>query len=148
MRDREPEFNAVLLRKVNELELSVFSVNWLKNADIVYIGELVQKTKEEVSRLMHEYIHGLDQTAKEELFRPKDFGIDEAGFYAMREAEDYGMTKADLLRFPPVNPLDSMTEAEKRCYWSMKEISEILACMGLALGMPVPNWPNASKSEH
>ena len=46
----EPEFNANLLRKVDELELSVRSANCLKNDNIVYIGDLVQKTEAEMLR--------------------------------------------------------------------------------------------------
>ena len=38
----EPEFNKNLLRKVDELELSVRSMNCLKNDNIIYIGDLVQ----------------------------------------------------------------------------------------------------------
>ena len=41
-------FNKNLLRKVDELELSVRSANCLKNDDIVYIGDLVQKTEGEM----------------------------------------------------------------------------------------------------
>jgi len=41
-------FNAHLLRKVEELELSVRSANCLKNDNIVYIGDLVQKTENEM----------------------------------------------------------------------------------------------------
>ncbi len=37
-----------LLRKVDELELSVRSTNCLKNDNIVYIGDLVQKTEAEM----------------------------------------------------------------------------------------------------
>jgi DNA-directed RNA polymerase subunit alpha len=43
-------FNANLLRKVDELELSVRSANCLKNDNIVYIGDLVQKTEQEMLR--------------------------------------------------------------------------------------------------
>lgn len=48
---REPEekpFNENLYRSVEELELSVRSANCLKNANIRYIGELVQKTEAEM----------------------------------------------------------------------------------------------------
>ena len=38
-----------LLRKVDELELSVRSMNCLKN-DIIYIGDLVQKSEGEMLR--------------------------------------------------------------------------------------------------
>ncbi|MCE0743494.1 MULTISPECIES: DNA-directed RNA polymerase subunit alpha [Acetobacter] len=43
-------FNRNLLRKVDELELSVRSANCLKNDNIIYIGDLVQKTEQEMLR--------------------------------------------------------------------------------------------------
>lgn len=43
-------FNRNLLRKVDELELSVRSANCLKNDNIVYIGDLVQKSESEMLR--------------------------------------------------------------------------------------------------
>ncbi len=46
----EPEFNRNLLRRVDELELSVRSANCLKNDNIVYIGDLVRKTEAEMLR--------------------------------------------------------------------------------------------------
>jgi len=46
----ELPFNRNLLRKVDELELSVRSANCLKNDNIVYIGDLVQKTEQEMLR--------------------------------------------------------------------------------------------------
>ena len=39
-----------LLKKVDELELSVRSANCLKNDNIVYIGDLIQKTEAEMLR--------------------------------------------------------------------------------------------------
>jgi DNA-directed RNA polymerase subunit alpha len=77
----EPEFNRNLLRKVDELELSVRSANCLKNDNIVYIGDLIQKTE------------------------------------------------AEMLRTPNFGRK------------SLNEIKEVLASMGLRLGMEVPNWP-------
>jgi DNA-directed RNA polymerase subunit alpha len=81
--DRVPEleFNAALLKKVDELELSVRSANCLKNDNIVYIGDLIQKTE------------------------------------------------AEMLRTPNFGRK------------SLNEIKEVLAAMGLHLGMEVPNWP-------
>jgi len=46
----EPVFNRNLLRKVDELELSVRSANCLKNDNIIYIGDLVQKSEQEMLR--------------------------------------------------------------------------------------------------
>lgn len=50
--DDEPEldFNPLMLKKVDELELSVRSANCLKNDNIVYIGDLIQKTEAEMLR--------------------------------------------------------------------------------------------------
>ncbi len=80
---KHPElaFNAALLKKVDELELSVRSANCLKNDNIVYIGDLIQKTESE-------------------MLRTPNFGRK-----------------------------------------SLNEIKEVLAAMGLHLGMEVPNWP-------
>ena len=81
--DRKDElpFNKNLLRKVDELELSVRSANCLKNDNIIYIGDLVQKTE------------------------------------------------ADMLRTPNFGRK------------SLNEIKEVLAQMGLQLGMEISNWP-------
>ena len=50
--EAKPElpFNPSLLKKVDELELSVRSANCLKNDNIVYIGDLIQKTEAEMLR--------------------------------------------------------------------------------------------------
>jgi DNA-directed RNA polymerase subunit alpha len=48
--EEELPFNRYMLRKVDELELSVRSANCLKNDNIVYIGDLVQKSESEMLR--------------------------------------------------------------------------------------------------
>jgi DNA-directed RNA polymerase subunit alpha len=48
--DDKPTINKFLLKKVDELELSVRSANCLKNDNIIYIGDLVQKTEAEMLR--------------------------------------------------------------------------------------------------
>jgi len=45
---RDVQFNENLCRPVDDLELSVRSANCLQNADIRYIGELVQKSEQEM----------------------------------------------------------------------------------------------------
>jgi DNA-directed RNA polymerase subunit alpha len=81
-RDEAAEkLNENLWRTVDELELSVRSANCLQNANIKYIGELVQKTEAE-------------------MLKTKNFGRK-----------------------------------------SLKEIKELLAEMGLQLGMKLDNWP-------
>lgn len=77
----ELAFNPALLKKVDELELSVRSANCLKNDNIVYIGDLIQKTE------------------------------------------------AEMLRTPNFGRK------------SLNEIKEVLAGMGLHLGMEVLAWP-------
>ena len=46
--DDNTVINRFLLKKVDELELSVRSANCLKNDNIIYIGDLVQKTESEM----------------------------------------------------------------------------------------------------
>ena len=77
----ELAFNPAFLKKVDELELSVRSANCLKNDNIVYIGDLIQKTE------------------------------------------------AEMLRTPNFGRK------------SLNEIKEVLAAMGLHLGMEVSGWP-------
>lgn len=48
--EHELPFNKNLLKKVEELELSVRSANCLKNDNIVYIGDLVQKSESDMLR--------------------------------------------------------------------------------------------------
>ncbi|WP_310498151.1 DNA-directed RNA polymerase subunit alpha [Sandarakinorhabdus sp.] len=48
--DDNTSINRYLLKKVDELELSVRSANCLKNDNIIYIGDLVQKTESEMLR--------------------------------------------------------------------------------------------------
>ncbi|MEK7772906.1 MAG: DNA-directed RNA polymerase subunit alpha [Deltaproteobacteria bacterium] len=48
--EAKPMFNEYLFKTVDELELSVRSANCLKNADIKYIGEMVQKSEQEMLR--------------------------------------------------------------------------------------------------
>jgi DNA-directed RNA polymerase subunit alpha len=81
---KEEKINENLLRSVDELELSVRSANCLQNANIRFIGDLVQRTESE-------------------MLKTKNFGRK-----------------------------------------SLKEIKEILAEMGLSLGMKLDNWPPKS----
>lgn len=48
--EEELPFNKNLIKKVEELELSVRSANCLKNDNIVYIGDLVQKSESDMLR--------------------------------------------------------------------------------------------------
>ena len=82
--EEPPTFNENLYRSVNELELSVRAANCLRNANIRYIGELVQKTEQEmlktknfgrkslneIKEILHEM--GLHLGMKLESFSPPD----------------------------------------------------------------------------
>ncbi|MDY6863399.1 MAG: DNA-directed RNA polymerase subunit alpha, partial [Thermodesulfobacteriota bacterium] len=48
VKEEKPKINDTLYRSVDDLELSVRAANCLKNAEIRYIGELVQKTEVEM----------------------------------------------------------------------------------------------------
>src|ERR1043166_5549640 len=60
--------NENLFRSVDELEFSVRSQNCLQNADIKYIGELVQKTEQEMLRTKnfgHKSLNEIKEILKE-----------------------------------------------------------------------------------
>jgi hypothetical protein len=85
----EPQpIDPIFFNKVDDLELSVRSANCLKNDNIIYLGQLVEKTE------------------------------------------------ADMLRTPNFGRK------------SLNEIKEILAQMGLHLGMVVPGWTRAAFTKH
>jgi DNA-directed RNA polymerase subunit alpha len=86
-REERLPLNANLFKSVEELELSVRSANCLQNANIRYIGELVQKTEGE-------------------MLKTKNFGRK-----------------------------------------SLNEIKELLASMGLSLGMTLENFPERKELE-
>lgn len=83
----KPQFNENLFKTVDELELSVRSANCLKNADIKYIGEMVQKSEQEMLRTKNfgrkslneikEILHGMGL----------DFGVKLDGFPSRKELD-------------------------------------------------------------
>lgn len=85
--ESKPQFNENLFKTVDELELSVRSANCLKNADIKYIGEMVQKTEQEMLRTKNfgrkslneikEILHGMDL----------DFGMKLDGFPSRKDLD-------------------------------------------------------------
>ncbi|MBI5809951.1 MAG: DNA-directed RNA polymerase subunit alpha [Deltaproteobacteria bacterium] len=90
----KPQFNENLFKTVDELELSVRSANCLKNADIKYIGEMVQKTEAE-------------------MLKTKNFGrksLNEIKEILKGMVLDFGMK---LDGFPPRKELDAMHTQEK-----------------------------------
>src|SRR5207237_9013728 len=65
---REAPLNENLYRPVDDLELSVRSANCLQNADIKYIGELVQRTEQEMLKTKnfgHKSLNQIKEILKE-----------------------------------------------------------------------------------
>ncbi|MBF0607803.1 MAG: DNA-directed RNA polymerase subunit alpha [Candidatus Magnetobacterium sp. LHC-1] len=68
------EFNKNLTKAVDELEFSVRSQNCLKNADIKYIYELVQKTEDDMLKMKNFGRKSLDEIREVLLTMGLDFG--------------------------------------------------------------------------
>ncbi len=84
----KPVFNENLFKTVEELELSVRSANCLKNADIKYIGEMVQKTEQEMLRTKNFGRKSLNEI--KEILRTMnlDFGMQIEGFLNRKELDE------------------------------------------------------------
>ena len=76
----EPQFNKNLLKKVDELELSVRSANCLKNDNIFYIGDLVQKTEGEMLRTPNFGRKSLDEIKEVLVAMSLSMGMDLPGW--------------------------------------------------------------------
>ena len=87
------KLNDVLLRPVDELELSVRSANCLQNADIKYIGELVQRSEGEMLKTKNFGRKSLNELKKI---------LDELGL-------GFGMA---IEQFPPRKDLDQMRSTD------------------------------------
>jgi len=87
----KPEFNENLFKTVEELELSVRSANCLKNADIKYIGEMVQKTEQEMLKTKNFGRKSLNEI--KEILRSMglDFGMQIEGFPGRKELDELHM---------------------------------------------------------
>lgn len=73
-------FNSNLLKKVEELELSVRSANCLKNDNIIYIGDLVQKTESEMLRTPNFGRKSLDEIKEVLVSMGLNMGMDLPGW--------------------------------------------------------------------
>lgn len=86
----EEPLNENLYRSVDELELSVRSANCLKNANIRYIGELVQRTEQEMLKTKNFGRKSLNEI-KEVLFEMGlSLGMKLEGFVPREEAAEEG----------------------------------------------------------
>ena len=73
-------FSPYLLKKVDELELSVRSANCLKNDNIVYIGDLVQKSESEMLKTPNFGRKSLNEIKEVLTGMGLKFGMDVAGW--------------------------------------------------------------------
>ncbi|MFQ5442079.1 MAG: DNA-directed RNA polymerase subunit alpha [Thermodesulfobacteriota bacterium] len=81
------DFNENLFKTVEELELSVRSANCLKNADIKYIGEMVQKTEQEMLRTKNFGRKSLNEIKGILRSMGLDFGMQIEGFPSREELD-------------------------------------------------------------
>lgn len=81
------KFNSNLFKTVDELELSVRSANCLKNANIKFIGEMVQKTEQEMLRTKNFGRKSLNEIKAMLLDMGLDFGIQLDGFPTRADLE-------------------------------------------------------------
>ncbi|MDH4227757.1 MAG: DNA-directed RNA polymerase subunit alpha [Deltaproteobacteria bacterium] len=82
-----PWFNENLLKTVDELELSVRSANCLKNANIKYIGEMVQKTEQEMLKTKNFGRKSLNEIKEILHTMGLDFGKKLEGFPTRKELD-------------------------------------------------------------
>lgn len=79
--------NENLFKTVDELELSVRSANCLKNADIKYIGEMVQKSEQDMLRTKNFGRKSLNEIKELLHSMGLDFGIKVDGFPSRKELD-------------------------------------------------------------
>ncbi len=87
------DFNENLFKTVEELELSVRSANCLKNADIKYIGEMVQKTEQEMLRTKNFGRKSLNEIKGILRSMGLDFGMQIEGFPLREELDGMHLEK-------------------------------------------------------
>ena len=85
--ETKPWFNENLFKTVDELELSVRSANCLKNADIEYIGEMVQKTEQEMLKTKNFGRKSLNEIKEILVDMELDFGKKLEGFPTRKELD-------------------------------------------------------------
>lgn len=85
--EAKPQFNDNLFKTVDELELSVRSANCLKNADIKYIGEMVQKSEQEMLRTKNFGRKSLNEIKEILKGMGLDFGMKLDGFPSRKDLD-------------------------------------------------------------
>lgn len=85
--EKRPWFNENLFKTVDELELSVRSANCLKNANIKYIGEMVQKTEGEMLKTKNFGRKSLNEIKEILKEMGLDFGMKLEGFPSRKDLD-------------------------------------------------------------
>ncbi len=93
--EEKPWFNENLFKTVEELELSVRSANCLKNANIKYIGEMVQKTDQEMLRTKNFGRKSLNEIKEILQEMELDFGMQFEGFPLRKELDKLALELKD-----------------------------------------------------
>ncbi len=95
---RKPaSLNENLFRLVDELELSVRSANCLKNADIKYIGELVQKTESEMLKTKNFGRKSLNEIKEMLVSMRLNFGVKLDNFPPREELDKMSLEKKEAV---------------------------------------------------
>jgi len=89
--------NENLFRLVDELELSVRSANCLKNADIKYIGELVQKTENEMLKTKNFGRKSLNEIKEMLVSMRLNFGIKLNNFPSREKLDKMSLEKKETV---------------------------------------------------
>jgi len=95
--EAKPPFNENLFRTVDELELSVRSANCLQNADIKYIGELVQKTEQDMLMTKNFGRKSLNEIKAILATMNLDFGMKLEGFPSREELDRMAVEKKEAV---------------------------------------------------
>ena len=94
---KSASLNENLFRLVDELELSVRSANCLKNADIKYIGELVQKTESEMLKTKNFGRKSLNEIKEMLVSMRLNFGVKLDNFPPREELDKMSLEKKETV---------------------------------------------------
>ncbi|MBV9978962.1 MAG: hypothetical protein JO365_02970 [Bradyrhizobium sp.] len=161
-------FNNIFLMKVAELELSVRSANCLENDNITYVGDLVQKTEAEMLRTPNFGRKSLNEIKEVLAQMGLHLGVEISGwlpecleelskhfqtvFFKKVDELELSVRSANCLKNDKIiyiGDLVQKTEAEmlRTPNFGRKALKEVLAWMGLHLGMEISGWPPVNVEE-
>jgi hypothetical protein len=154
----------LLLRSAEDLEFSMRVMFWLRREEIRYVGELVRKTEAEI--LKAPFGRKILKEVSETLAH---FGMDAANwpteglaaivletgiFFERVDEMELSVRSANCLKNDNIDYIgqlvqkteDEMLRTPNFGRRSLNEVKELLANMGLRLGMDISGWPDAEES--